>query len=385
MKPVMILGPWGGVPVDGDVVPVNRLPLNPGRSDRRNKRHHYVSVVYMKGFANGDGRVWSYLPSRPDTPHAARPETIGYEKHYYSRLLPNGDLDAHRLEDHWGRIEQGWPATLQAVRDQRLSPAISFNVLAMATLLRTRVPAARDRNRLLLDAELRAGVQALERAGCLPEAYAAYAGKLDMVPVAANPERTLAAMFDEMRAFGDLCFGMGFEVLHNRTATPFLTSDNPVCFYDPTEPAHRQTPYPESGPVELLFPLAADLLLRGSRKISPVNEIVRHRELRDRATVRKLNRTIAKFSYRMLIAQNRDNDHLASVTASTVPTIEIKVGFRGRNIDIGWRHVFGRRPNLPIYVDTPEKAARVRREIIEQGLMVPGSPVHSALSTEQDK
>jgi hypothetical protein len=31
------------------------------------------------------------------------------------------------------------------------------------------------------------------------------------------------AMQGEFKDFGDLCFRLGFEVLHNKTSTPFLT------------------------------------------------------------------------------------------------------------------------------------------------------------------
>jgi hypothetical protein len=58
----------------------------------------------------------------------------------------------------------------------------------------------------------------------------------------------------EFRQFGDLCFRLGFEVLHNRSETPFITSDNPVCFYDPRVPFDERMPYDDTGEVELLSP-----------------------------------------------------------------------------------------------------------------------------------
>ena len=148
---------WGNVPVDGDVVPASLIPFSRGDRNRQNKRHHFVSVAYMKGFANEAGKVWVYRSEAPEAPHPTRPEETGFENYYYSQKLPDGSQENHRFEDLWGVFEDVWPVTLKAVRDRRLSPAISFNVLGMAAVMRTRVPAARDRHALLMAAELRAG------------------------------------------------------------------------------------------------------------------------------------------------------------------------------------------------------------------------------------
>ena len=96
--------------------------------------------------------------------------------------------------------------TRQALRDRRLSPAISLNTLGMASILRARVPAARERHELLMAAELRGQHQALERIGKLPPELACYAGHLDTVPVAADPQRSLGKMREDFSAFGTLGF-----------------------------------------------------------------------------------------------------------------------------------------------------------------------------------
>ena len=48
---------WGNVPIDGDVRPFSRI--NPVRSleGHDKKRHHFISVTYMNGFAGSDSRV----------------------------------------------------------------------------------------------------------------------------------------------------------------------------------------------------------------------------------------------------------------------------------------------------------------------------------------
>ncbi len=367
---------WGEVPVDGDVIPFSRIPFGHAGADNNKKRHHFISVTYMRGFANED-KVWVYRSEDPENPRPERPEVTGYENYYYSTTLPDGSRNNHQFEDLWGVIESAWPATLKAVKDRRLSPAISFNVLGLATLMKTRVPAARDRHSQLIAAELRAGHQALERLGALPENMKPYAGLFDRLPVATNPERTLPTMFADMEAFGGLCFRMGFEVLHNESGEPFITSDNPVCVYDPGLPVHRRQPYEFDKRGELIFPLDAWTLLRGCTRLAPVNQIVRHRTVVDSAKVRGFNRTVAQFGYRLLIARDAARVGLASHFAGRCPTITIDVRFtgpEGKHIEIHWRNVFGPRPAMPLYVNTPERAARVQAKMEADGILPPAQP-----------
>lgn len=351
--------------VDEDVVPFPRVVTRSPAAGRNNKKHHLVSVTYMDGFA-ADGRVWAYHDDRPDLPQRVRPPTVGYEKFYYSQKLPDGSRENHRFEDLWGVIEGVWPVTRQALRDRRLSPAISLNTLGMATILRARVPAARERHELLMAAELRGQHQALERMGKLPPELARYAGQLDIVPVAANPQRSLGKMREDFAAFHALSFRMGFEVLHAPRGAAFVTSDNPVCWYDPTEPFDDREPYPASGDIELLFPLDAGMLLRGSTRLVRVNQIVRHRTLVDRAAVRRFNRTIAQFSYRLLLAQGRCDD-LALRHMASSPTVDVAIEHHDKEILIIVKSLFAPRPRLPLFVDTPEKAERMQAKMIADG------------------
>lgn len=113
------------------------------------------------------------------------------------------------------------------------------------------------------------------------------------MPIGINPQHTLLAMVNEFKDTGELCFRLGFEVLHNRTDIPFLTSDNPVCSYDPRVPVHARTPYDHSSEIEVVFPIAADMMLRGTSRHRPVNAISRHHDVANRLAVRRLNRTVA--------------------------------------------------------------------------------------------
>lgn len=373
-------GRWGEVPADLDVRPFSHTDAWREGERRNNKRHHFVSVTYMNGFLDAIGRVHAYRTDEPAKPLHVPPESIGYEKYYYSQPLPDGTRENHRYEDLWNAVESVWPETMRAVLSHRVSPAVSFNLLGMATIMSTRVPAARERNEVLLATKLRAEVQAAEEFGLLPPELARYAGMLDTVPVGVNPHETLLAMQADFKLFGDLCFRLGFEVLHNSTGVPFITSDNPVCYYDPDKPTNTRRPYVEGNDVELIFPLDSQRMLRGSTKLRPTNQVVRHRRLSDAAKVRRMNRTIAQFAYRLIIASDRSADDLAQRYAGLTPTVEVEVRRVGKEVQIIWNHVFGPRPALSQYIDTPEKAARLEAKMA--GNAAPGIiPVSSAGSS----
>lgn len=362
-KPPTYFGTWGNVPVDDDVRPSSTLNPKGTDTNRNNRRHHFISAVYMDGFTDEQGRVQVYRYEAPEDPHPTTPRAIGFERDYYSQKLPEGGQENHRFEDLWNTIETVWPETVKALAARQLSPAISFNVLGMQTIMRARVPATRDRHALMLEAKLRNEHKVAEELGVLPPELERYAGQFDTVPIGINPHQTLLAMYGEFKEFGDLCFRLGFEVLHNKTDIPFLTSDNPVCTYNPNQPFHTRTPYDHSGEIELIFPLTARMLVRGSSKRGPVNMISRHRNLSDARKVRQLNRTIAQFSYRLTIAQNRSSDDLIRAHATFVPTITTDVRRHGKEIQIICRDVFGPKPKLSQYIDTPEKAERLVAEM----------------------
>ncbi|MDB5447615.1 MAG: hypothetical protein JWQ97_2932, partial [Phenylobacterium sp.] len=73
-----------------------------------------------------------------------------------------------------------------------------------------------------------------------------------------------------LKAMGRLYEAIGFEVVHNETDDDFITSDNPVVYFDPDVPEADMLPYtvrPGAGRIEFLLPLTPRLLLRGRSEI----------------------------------------------------------------------------------------------------------------------
>ena len=354
---------WGDVPDDPDVRVHSRLLHRAGEGAPAKKRHHFISVTYMEGFTADDGRILAYRLAKPDQPHPKRPEEAAFSNHYYSQIREDGTRDDNGFEDLWGAIETVWPETMRAVHTGRVSPAVSFNLLGMVAISHVRVPAARQRHELLLAAKLRAQVVGAEKIGLLPEELKRYAGQLDTVPVGINPQQSILSMKEDFLALGELCFKLGFEVLHNQTDLPFITSDNPVCLYDPSIPPGLRRPYEYEGQVELLFPLDRKTMLRGSNRLGPTNQVVRHGKLTDIDRVRKYNATVARFAYAEVLARDRSSQDAIVRHAGKCPTIEMEISGGPGDTKIVWRHCFGPRPNLSPFIDTPEKAARLEAQM----------------------
>jgi hypothetical protein len=132
-------GRWGDVPPDADVRPFSTLnPVHEGK-DRKNRKHHFVPITYMEGFADGVGRVLIYRSEDPGNPQATQPIATGYQNHYYSQPLPGGGVEGHRFEDLFGTVEKVWTETVRALETGRLSRTTSLNVLGMMTIMRARV------------------------------------------------------------------------------------------------------------------------------------------------------------------------------------------------------------------------------------------------------
>jgi len=351
------------VPDDPDVRAASRLLRWAGEGAPKKKRHHYVASTYMNGFCGPDGKLWAYYLDDPLDPRPSLPEAVGFSNYYYSQTRPDGSRDDNNFEDLWGAIETVWPETMRAIRAGRVSLATSFNVLGMVGITHVRVPAARQRHELLLAADLRAKAQAMERLGILPDDLQRYAGELDSIPVGINPQQSIPTMIEDLKRFGDLCFQIGFEIIHNETDLPFITSDNPVCLYDPRLSPAQRRPYEYDGQVELICPLDAQTLLRGTNRIRPVNQIVRHGRIADRGAVARINNTISQFAYGLALANDRSSDRVIALHAARCPTISIDVVQKLEDVKIVWRHRFGPRPKLSPYIDTPAKAERLEAQM----------------------
>jgi len=309
------------------------------------KRHHYVPVTYLKGFCDNTGRVVAYRKDEPDKPLYLGPTEIAFERYYYSQPLPEGGQENHRFEDLFASVETHWPRALTAAHTGTFDPEVLHWLYAFMTMMRARVPAARDFHESAMVLKMRLEVQALAEVGKLPSELVRYEHELDTVDIAVNRHRTIATMSDDMRRFADTTLYLGFEILLNETPLDFISSDNPVAYFDPSISGTRNVPYDVDRKVELYFPLDARTLLRGSHRLRAHGHVPRVRRLAEEARVRAINRTIAQFGYRFLFAKSRAHDALAYAATSPVLDADVRRP-REREVEIHLKHKFGPRPKL---------------------------------------
>jgi Protein of unknown function (DUF4238) len=101
-------------------------------------------------------------------------------------------------------------------------------------LQRARVPASRDPTEKMDAVMVKAALRTLDSAGKLPPKPEGFEDILDRMEVAIDPHRSIHAMLSVIAGMSQLFDSIGIGALHNRTDIPFLTSDNPVIWFDPS-------------------------------------------------------------------------------------------------------------------------------------------------------
>lgn len=323
--------------------------MNDSAPDRRateRKRHHFVSVTYLESWSNADGKLHAYLSDKPDQPLSIKPDEIAFENYYYSQRREDGTRDNDSFEDLFGAVETRWPLVLGALEAGVVDPSILHWLYSMMTIMRTRVPAARDYNEELMALETRTSLKAFADRGKLPAKLKRYEHELDNVEVTVDRQRTLGKMGEDMRRFGDMTRRLGFEILRDDTGTGFLTSDNPVAYFDPADRGIRH-PYINNTKVELYFPLSPRHVLRGRNQLRSAPPIPRFRAIKEPAKIRSINRITARYAYRLAFAQDRSHDDLIAKHAAKSPVLDARVVRSDRDIQYHIGHKFAPRPLLP--------------------------------------
>ncbi len=145
---------------------------------------------------------------------------------------------------------------------------------------------------------------------------------------------------------------LGFAAVHNATKQPFLTSDNPVLWFDPSLSFAEQRPYtinPDGGPVFLVFPVSPTLALVGSTEYKDTfgRHGLLHSDVPDEAWVESINAQVCRFAYEAVIANSAGQEALITKYADISPVHEAIALQTNQGIATIHRHVFGRRVVKP--------------------------------------
>jgi len=290
------------------------------------KRHHYVPKAYLKSFCDDEGKLYVYRKDEPEKVLHLSPDNTGFHKYFYSQPTPEGGVDHDKLEDFFSEYEAKWPDIVKKLRARENVNDRLGDIYAFIGLQRARVPAARDACEKLLAETVKATTRQMAAAGALPLPPKGFENILDqVVDVAIDPHQSIHAMVHIIKGIGELLDKIGIGVLHNKTDAPFLTSDNPVIWFDPSLPEGEMRPYSVQldGDIVLMFPVAPDLMIYGHS--TKREQFARHGlcygELGDVKIVEEMNRQICRFAYETVFASKSGFCELVKTCADTSPVI----------------------------------------------------------------
>lgn len=289
------------------------------------KRHHYVPRAYLKFFSNEQGRVRVYRKDDPDKVIHLSPDNTAFHKHYYSQPTSDGNRDTDALEDLFSDLETCWPPIVERLgKGEDVNDSLD-DIYAFISLQYARVSANRDACELMLAESVKSAARSLDTAGWLPPKPEGLEGILDRIDVSIDPHQSIHAMVTMIEGVGDVLHRIGIGDLHNKTTTPFLSSDNPVIWFDPSIGDAGLRPYAldPDGPIVFLFPVTPNLLIYGhsSMRTQFSNRGFSHSELQKAAAVEDMNKQICRFAYQTIFAQDDTSDALVKKHSGCSPVL----------------------------------------------------------------
>ena len=315
------------------------------------KRHHYIPKSYLKFFCDDAGQVHVYRKDDPCKAIQQSPDNTGFHKYYYSQPRPDGEKDHNALEDCFSEIEDKWPWIVdQLHRRENVNDSLEAIFQFMA-LQRARVPASRDATEKI-DAEgIKAVARVLDAAGKLPPKPVGFEDMLDHTEIAIDPHQSIYGMVSVIQGIAQVFDRIGICAMHNKTDVPFLTSDNPVIWFDPSVQDSDLRPYvlQPDGPVVFLFPVSPSLIIYGdsSRKEQFSSEGLGITDLSDVGLVEAINRQVCRFGYQAIFAQETGQERLIREHAELSPVVHFDRVVSGKGEGIAFQMIFGRRERKP--------------------------------------
>jgi hypothetical protein len=323
-------------------------------SERLNqkKRHHYISQTYLRGFCNEAGKVCAYSKDKPAQPWWAAPETIAYENYYYSQPTPDGGQDNNGIEDYFSSIENDWPALVSNIEQRKRHEGGLDCLMLFATMHRVRVPAARDAIEKMLAETVRMTGRHLNDLGELPPPPGGLTFEyLDQhTVISIDPHKSIHAMADLAKGMEKIARSIGYEIIENRTSESFITSDNPVIYFDPTATERTLQPYNidrRRMDIEFMFPITPRFLLWGHSSLRSKYPNTPYRAVTDKKFIKRANVMAAQFGHRMLFSHELRHQPLAKKYANRSPVLSATHLRTPTGRGLVFQKIFGKREAKP--------------------------------------
>jgi hypothetical protein len=233
---------------------------------QQTKRHHFIPKAYLRAFCDQYGKLRVYRKDGPAEPLYQVPDATQFRKYYYSQPLQDGGQDNNTLENVFSEIETHWPETVAKLHARSAVNDSLENIFQFIALQRVRVPASRDAAEALLAQTVKDTMKIMSIDGSLPPLPIGLEEVVEQVQVAVDPHQSIHSMVTMLDGMAHLFKMVGWAAAHNNTGSSFLTSDNPVLWFDPSLSFEDQRPYTiqPNGPIFAVFPVSPKLVLIGS-------------------------------------------------------------------------------------------------------------------------
>lgn len=291
------------------------------------KRHHYVHESYLDQFVVGGQPLrvldkWENGRIFPGTP-----KNICVEAQYFAQPIHSEKRMDAKLETYFSSVESRWPFLVSQIEECKVLSDESYGFfIECLAMLRTRVPNARK----ALEACLRYSVrQTADELNDIPpveivEAFKKHLHKkfplsepveptlanlidFGFIKVGIDPHRSLVLLPQLALKLGPLLGSMKCRsFLHNKTDQNFITSDNPVIFYEKTANTQQSSPYPQEDAEHfcLIFPITPKVTFYYDSKEM---KRIQHRPIFSIKTVHKINSMIALFADRFIVGSTQNS------------------------------------------------------------------------------
>ena len=202
-------------------------------------------------------------------------------------------------------------------------------------------------------AELRSTLLQLDAMGLLPPKPEEHPDIIDHVEFAIDPHHSIHSMPTFLRAMGSVLDRVGLGILHNVTDIPFITSDNPVVYFDPRTSEEQLLPYTldrAGGPVVVCCPITPRLMLYGHSTLRErfAEQGLHHSDMAKEEMVALMNRQTSRFAYRAVFAYRAGFDDLVRpARATSSPVVKSTTLRLGAGTIVVHQTVFGMRAVKP--------------------------------------
>ena len=324
------------------------------------KRHHFVAETYLSYFCNDARKLCVYFKDKKGEFQFIIPDAIGFEKYYYSQPLPGGGRNNNAIEDFFEKIETKWQPLVQKIESRKpLGRDDKITLLEFVLLHRVRVPTARDAAEKMLAERVKLELLHLVDTGSIPPPPEILGDIADTVKVAIDPHMSIHAMAHMAQGVAKIFDAIGFELLENKTTETFLTSDNPVIYFDPT--IQSAEPYKisrERLDIEFMFPITPHFLLWGHsalRGTANQYNTVPYQDLIDGGFVERANTMIVRFAHRTVFSNSSKHQKLVQSLAARSPTLSATHIKTKRGRGLYFQSHFGTRQPKPRWKESGSK------------------------------